>query len=653
MTSFPSPKLNTFRRTASLLLGLGLAAGLLVSSPRTDETLPKKEEDKPARITEEILVIADAPQDAAPATVTAVGAEDIERLKPRDLGELIRIMPASIVTYGQKFEGTLNLRGIDARRIVLLLDGIPVYEPYYGTFDLKTLPASNIASLQVTKGPSSVLYGPNTLGGIINVITARPGADPRLNLNASYGQDKTWSAGLDGSARFGRFALSGNAAFQDSEGFSVPDETRDGAVVREGGLRVNSDFRRLNLGAKLRYSPTDDSEILVAGDLYRSSYGMPAALFGQKARYWRFPEWDRSSLSAGGFLGLGARSLLRFRAFTVNYDNALEQFKDAAMTIRQFRSTFDNTSWGAFALGEFDLSRNLTLKTSLNFQRDIARQQDDVDDPWLEYGHSTVSAAAETRFRFHEDWTLTAGLSLDTLNKFSGPSTTRLNPLLGLSFAPFESAEVHASFGQKIRFPNMRALYSLSSGNPDLLSEDGQAWELGGSYTAAVRVSASLFAYSFRNMIDSVTQPDGTRLYVNIGRAHINGFEIQAQKSFAMADVTLNYTHLDTRNETDDRPLDVVPANSFNVRLSVSPFSRLRFNVFGLYSSRMFWYDSSSRKVVEIPGFFQADATLSYALGGSEVFLKAANLFDAYYYTEPGFPWRGRYFEAGLRVGVL
>ena len=646
-----SPQARSFRIAVVGLLAFGLIAGLLAAGPLFDETTVQKE--KPVKITEEILVVADAPRDAAPATVTVVGTTDVDRLKPRDLGELIRIMPASVVTYGSKNEGTLNLRGINAQRIVLLLDGIPVYEPYYGTFDLKTLPAANIASLQVTKGPSSVLYGPNTLGGIINVITARPSEAPRLSVNASYGQDKTWSAGIDGSARLGRFAVAGTAAYQKSEGFSVPDQTEEGEVIREGGLRVNSDFRRLNLGAKLYYYPTDNSEILVAGDLYQSDYGMPPALFTQKARYWRFPEWNRSSLSAGGFLGLGEKALVRFRAFTVNYSNALEQFKDKAMTIRQFRSTFDNTTAGLFALGEFGLTDGLDLKTSLSYQRDEADQQDDVNAPWLEYHHSTLSAAAETRFHFLDDWTLTAGLSLDTLNKFTGPSTTRLNPLLGLAFSPRDDVELHASWGYKTRFPNMRALYSSSSGNPDLLSENGQAWEFGGSTTGALRLSASVFAYSFRNMIDSVTQPDGTRRYTNIGRAHINGFEIQAERSFGPVDATVNYTHLDHQNDTDQRPLDVVPNHSLNFGLSLNPWDKLRFNLFGVYSSRMSWYDSSSRNVLDISGFFQMDAVATYELAGSEVFLKAANILNAYYYTEPGFPWRGRYFEGGLRVRVF
>jgi len=653
MSSTASLKPRNFRKAVVCLLGIGLAAGLLAASPRIDETQPKKEEEKQAKITEEILVVADAPRDAVPATVTVVGAEAVNRLKPRDLGELMRIMPAVVVTYGQKNEGLLILRGMDARRIVLLLDGIPVYEPYFGTFDLKTLPASGIASLQVTKGPSSVLYGPNTLGGIVNVITVRPSDRPRLNLTASYGQEKAWSLGLDGSFRLNRFALSGNVGYQDSSGFTVPDETEEGVVIRPGGVRTNSDFWRLSLGAKLYYYPTDNSEILVAGDLYKSAYGMPPALFTQKARTWRFPTWDRSSLSAGGFIGLGDRSLLRFRAFTVNYDNVLEQFKDAAMTIRQYRSTYDNTSSGVFALGEFGLSPSLVLKTSLNFQRDRARQQDDAGAPWLEYHQSTLSGAVESRFRFLDDWTLTAGISLDTLTKFTGPSTTRLNPLLGLMYAPIESAEIHASWGEKTRFPNMRSMYSLGSGNPDLLSENGQAWELGGSYTGFVRLSASVFAYTFRNMIDTVTLMDGTRRTINIGRAAINGFEIQAQESFGRLDASLNYTHLDHQNQTDRRPLDVVPNNTLNINLSLSPLAGLRFNLFGLYSSSSSWYDSTSSKVLDVPSFFQMDATITYELAGSQLFLKAANVFNAYYYTEPGFPWRGRYFESGLRLKVF
>jgi outer membrane cobalamin receptor len=638
------------------LLAVALAVLPLTAGPEQDK--PKKEEVKQPKITEEILVVGEAPKDAEAATVSVLDADAVDKLKPRDLGDLIRIMPAVIVTYGQKNEGILNLRGIDARRIVLLLDGIPVYEPYFGTFDLKTLPASNISSLQVTKGPSSVLYGPNTLGGIVNVITTRPGDSPRLSLDASYGAERTWGAGADGSVRVGRFALSGSAMYQDSNGFSVPDRVQNDAIVQTGGPRTNSDYWRLNLGAKLFYYPNDSSEVLLAGDLYRSAYGMPAALFTQRARYWRFPQWDRSSLSAGGFVGLGEKSVLRFRAFSVRYDNALDQFRDPAMTIRQFRSTYDNTSSGLFGLGEFGLSPDLTLKASLSYQRDLARQQDDVNLPWYEFDQSTTSAAVEGLMRFWDRWTLNAGVSLDSLSKFKAPTmtrptTTRLNPLLGLRFELSAGSDIHFSFAQKTRFPNMRSLYSLGTGNPDLLTENGDVWELGGSYSGAVSISAAAFAYRFHNMIDSVTLMDGTRRFINIGKARINGFEVQVQKSFRLLAASLNYTYLDHRNITSDRPLDIVPRHSLNAQLSVKPMERLRVNVFGLYGSEAAWFDSFSNKVLTIPAFFQWDATAAYELGRWEAFLKVSNVFNAYYYTEPGFPWRGRSVEGGLRVKIF
>jgi len=58
--------------------------------------------------------------------------------------------------------------------------------------------------------------------------------------------------------------------------------------------------------------------------------------------------------------------------------------------------------------------------------------------------------------------------------------------------------------------------------------------------------------------------------------------------------------------------------------------------------------------VLTIPSYFSLDAVVSYAIiGRHEVFLKLGNVFDDYFYTEPGFPWRGRYLEIGLRVDVL
>jgi len=634
---------------ASLLLGAALSLSPALAQESQEDRKAQTEQEKPVRITEEIRVVGKKPKDVPLATVSTIVATDIERLKPRDLSDVVRFIPGSMVTFGDKDTYTLKLRGVGANRIALLVDGVPVYEPYFSTFDLKTVSAGGIDTIQVTKGPSSVLYGPNTLGGLVNVITKRPGERPSLSLSGSYGDKDTRSLGADGSYSWGHFGLAANVLYQDSDSFSFPDPELGRAV------RANSDFERLNLNAKLYYTPSSSTEIMVSGGTYQSEYGMPPALFTQRARYWRFPKWDRSSLNAGGFTSLGGDATLRFRAFHVNYVNTLHWFNDPEMTDLDSASTYDNSVTGGFALAEFPTGDGNTLKTSLLYQKDIARIQDDTGLPWDRFDQGTFSAGVEDEFALTDRWRVIGGLSFDSIDKFEGgENNTSLNPLVGVKFTPNEDLDFHVSFARKSRFPSMRSLYSLSSGNPDLLAESGTAFEFAATWNGPLYLTGSVFFNRFRNFIDSVRLPDGTRQYFNVGRAHINGFEAQAQKSLSWLSGTVNYTYLDHRNDTDDRPLDAQSDHSLNFDLSVFPGKSARISLFGLLGSGSWWWNSSTSEVSAIPSYFNLDAIAGYTVGGRyEIFVRLGNVFDDYFYTEPGFPWRGRYFEVGVRLDVL
>lgn len=117
---------------------------------------------------------------------------------------------------------------------------MPVYEPYFATFDLKTISAGGIDSVQVTRGPSSVLSGPNTLGGLINVITKRPAAQPCLSLTGSYGDRSTIGVGGDGSYAWRSFSLAASALYQASDGFNYPAGLRRRATPSEGQQRLQT-----------------------------------------------------------------------------------------------------------------------------------------------------------------------------------------------------------------------------------------------------------------------------------------------------------------------------------------------------------------------------------------------------------------------------
>jgi len=645
--------MNIHIRFFSNLILIGIAILLaaappmaLASQDQSGQTSQEKKDKQQPKITEEILVVGKAPKDVALATVTEIGKTSIQALKPRDLAEAVRFATGVTVTFGNKDEYNLKIRGIDSKRIALLVDGVPVVEPYYGSFDLKTVSAGQIESLQVTKGPSSVLYGPNTMGGIVNVITRRPAQEPFLSLSTSLGDRTTRSIGMDSSTQWKNLGFVGTALYQGSDGF-VYDDPKLGRMDRS-----NSDYERLNLNAKLYYIPSSRTELMVNAGYYTSAYGMPPDLFN-KPRYWRFKNWDRTSLNAGGYTALGEKSTLRFRTFYVNYQNSLDWYKDAGFQIRQSESTFDNSVYGLFGLGDVFLSDWNSLKVSLYFQKDKARTQDDLGLPWTEFDQGTLSLAAEDHINVLDDWKIIAGASWDRLSKFEGSASSKLNPLVGVKYAPGDEFEAHLSFSGKSKFPNMRALYSPSSGNPNLLSERAQSWELGATYNKAFYLSGALFVNTIRDLIDSVRLPDGTRPYRNIGKAHVNGAEIQVQKAWPAVQLSLNYTYLDHKNESDDRPLDVLSKHNLNIEARVRPLEGLSLSVFGLSASKSYWYDTGTRKLLDIPSYLTFDAVASYAFSVVELFVKVTNLMDKYYYTEPGFPWRGRTFEVGCAIRVF
>jgi outer membrane receptor protein involved in Fe transport len=629
----------------SLFLGLPGCGGFVAAGPGDDggsgptPAAGASEHAKPA-FTEEVEVSAEAPKAHPVSATVEITPEKIESLAPRDLSQLMSFAPGTYVSVGSKYEYGLKIRGLDTQKIALLYDGIPIYEPYFGSFDLKTILTEDVEDVKIVKGATSVLYGPNVLGGAVNVITRRPQQDS-LRLSGAYGSFEAVDLGVTGTVRRGDFGFVGSMAFNRANEWDYVNSAGDHVQ------RDYSDYRRESATGKFYWIPSDSSEFMAEVSYYNSDYGIPAATEIYRARYWRFPDWDRLLVGIGGSFPLSSTARMKVRGYYVRYHNILDAYIDPAMQDRDWRSTYNNYSYGVYALGSWFTDPRNEVKFSVNLKSDHARQQDDLNEPWYGYSEDTFSTGVEDHFSLAPQWTLVGGVSLDYLRKEVGNNKAAVNPLAGIRFAATSDLGLYASFSQKSRFPNMRALYGSIGGNPDLQEERGTNWELGADWGRDVTLHAAVFYNKVRDLIQSVRLPDGYNTYINVGRAHITGFELSVEKKMDWLRVSANYTYLDAVNEDAAMPLPLVPQSQANAVVDFLPAPNWRVTLWGLAASRC--QTLNRNDVVEAAGYFLANAGVARKFQDFELYAQVENLLDKGYVTEPGYPMPSRTFKLGLR----
>jgi len=584
---------------------------LLFSSISSAQEKSKEKEKEQKIITEEIIVEAQLPKEVPLSATSLIKRERIEAIASTDFSEVLSYTSGTFVSSGAKNEFRLKLRGLGSQRIALLYNGIPIYEPYFNSFDLKTITAEEVESIKVVKGASSVLYGPNALGGIVNIITRRPNS-PSFSLKTSYDSNNTFHVSSTAAFHWKNLFFSGFSSYKKSEGFY----------------------------------PNRKSEILFESAYYSSEFGIPFATEYVRPRYWRFKNWDRFQLHFGGTFSLFNKGHLKLRSYYVRHDNTLDAYTDEDMRDLEWESTYNNDSYGVFIISSMPYLPQNSLKFSINLRNDKARTQDDRGKEWEEFKHQTFSIGVENHYSLNRKWKLVGGVSFDHLKKHSGENKSTFNPIIGIKFNPQEYLDLHLSFAQKSHFPSMKSLYSTQAGNPELKDEKGTNIEFGFTYNKNINIKGAVFYNQIKDLIDVIRLPDGSKTNLNIGKADITGFELEFQKNLRRVNFSLNYTYLDGENKEENRPLDLLPQSQLNFALNFMITSNLRLSLWGLSLS------SSEVKlgedVFKIPGYFIINSVLSKRFSNFSVFLKAENLFNRYYMTEPGFPMKARTVAVGL-----
>ncbi len=484
-----------------------------------------------------------------PLTVSVIGREEIASAnQPSLLPILNEQVPGlfstarGVMGYGVSggASGQMSLRGVGGAPttgVMVLIDGHPQYMGLMGHPIADAYQSLMAERVEVVRGPASVLYGSNAMGGVVNIITRRmKGNGVRTNVNAGYGSYNTLQTELTNQVRAGRFTSSVSGSYN-----------------RTDGHRPDMGFEQYGGYAKLGYDMTDAWSVTADVNLTHFNASQPGSVsaplldadqrvtrgmtsLAVKNSYERtsgavsvFYNWGKHWINDGytpGETPLDYRFNSHDNMFGVSVYQSAQLFRGNRLTVGVDYYRFGGKAWNRYISGEKDGQR-----------KDLA----DV---------TQHEVAGYIDFRQHiTAWlTFDAGLRLDHHSHVG----TEWIPQAGLSLHLPHDIGMKLSAAKGFRYPTIREMYMFPPQNPDLKPEQMWNYELAFSQClldGRLRYGINIFYIDGKNMIVAVPREGATPLNMNTGKINNAGVEAEVAWQIATAwRVDTNYSYLHMKN---------------------------------------------------------------------------------------------------------
>ena len=580
-----------------------------------------------------------------PLTVTSISNEKLnENYRSSVLPTVMEQTPGlfstsrGVLGYGVSTgaAGSLKVRGVGSgAQLLVLIDGQPQYAGLMGHPIPDAYQTMMAEKVEVLRGPASLLYGSNAMGGVVNIITRQMNEDGcKTNIRLQGGSYGTVQADGVNRFRMGKFYSVVGAQYQ-----------------RTSGHRENSEFEQFGGYAKLGYDFSEHWKAFADANVTHFNASNPgpvtAPLIDNDSKITRglasisvsnsydntngtfrvFCDWGHHNIDDGYNIGGNPRTALYLHddyIAGITWYQSANFFKGNTVTLGLDWQHFGGSAWnedkqtGDRTYLVKDANGNLVEKqhcdevgTYIDFRQDICK--------WL---------------------TVDAGLRIDWHSVIG----TELVPQGGLAFHPTRNADIKALVSKGFRNPIIREMYMFPPATTDLLPESMMNYEI--AYTQRIgkkaHIGANIFYIKGKNLINTV-RVDGRPRNVNVGEFKNWGIELSADYTINRHwSVNGNYSFLRM-----DTPIDGAPegklyigANYHNAKWSVSAGLQ---NVSGLYVATG---DNPQKE-----NFTLLNATVSYkVLPWMSVFAKGDNLLAERYQTYAGFPMPKATFMGGVNI---
>ena len=500
------------------ILAAAIAGGIAVSA-QAEQTLDTivVTATRTAQIVDESL-----------ASVTIITREEIERLQPAQLSDLLQGRAGINIADNGPFGKTtsLYLRGTNSDHTLLLIDGVRMGSATIGGASWQYLPVSAIERIEIVRGPRASIYGADAIGGVIQIFT-RHGTEgsARTNAYARIGSFNTHEVGAGVRGGNERTTYSLSASHHETDGINVIDDVGDDE--RDG-------YRNTSLSLNIRHQLENKVELFTNG-LYSTGRTEYDDAFFDSA----YSDFVHGALSAGIKAAIN-EAWLTYLTLSHASDRA-----DVTDAWPGYFDTFrDQIDWR----NDFIIGNGLLLTAGIDWRQDRVKSTTSYDESSRD--NVGVYQILQSELGRHH---LQGSLRYDD-NEAYGNQTTGA---LAWGYALSPQLRSRLSWGSAFKAPTFNQLYWPGAGNPELKPEQSETIEAGLRLSQPLGyIDLALFQTDVDNLISGWPAE-------NIAKARMQGMELETglqiqQWQAAVALTLLDAEDRDTGNELTHRPRETL-----------------------------------------------------------------------------------------------
>ena len=598
--------------------------------------------------------------------LTVISQQQLQKSYGKTLSEILNQQTGITINGANNPLGTnqtLYTRGASGANTLILIDGIPVYDPsgISSEFDINNFSLYNIERIEILKGAQSTLYGSDAVAGVINIITKKSFNKP-VSLNAifSAGSFDTYkgSVALSGSASNGQtYFVSYNKI--KSKGFSSANDSTGTKNFDKDGFEQDA------FAANYGFKASEKLSVRLNGKYNINKADIDAGAFKDDKDY-----TYKNQNTLGGIV-LDHKLKKGFVRAQYNYNFVKRHFTDDSISIGGFSKyqdgKYSGTSHFAELYSNIELNKNVELVAGIDYRLQSTNQKY-VYKP--DFGFSVpvlssdsakanqVGAYASVIYKTLNGFTTELGGRWNNHNVYGNNFTYSFNP----SYLINKKYKLFANVSSGYRVPSLYQLYS-EYGNKNLQPESSKSYEAGLQYLAdKLNARVVYFNRDIKNVFAFYTNPvTFSSNYINADKQKDHGIEAEAfVKVCDQISLSANYAFVDGKIYTKDflgkdtvyHNLSKRPKNTFNFNVNYQPSEVVNLSAHFKTVSN-FYEEQYFATPYQLKGYYILDLYGEYRFNKKfKIFADLQNVTDQRYFDITGFNTKKINLNAGININL-